>query len=59
MPGGLIIIILMAQQVRNLPAMQGSQETQAPFAGREDPLGKEMATHTRTLAWNVPWTEEL
>ena len=45
----------MAQQIKRLPAMQ---ETQAPFLGREDPLEKKMATHARTFAWKIPWTEE-
>ena len=41
--------------VKHLPAMQ---ETQVPSLGREDPLEKEMATHSSTLAWKIPWTEE-
>ena len=45
----------MAQMVKNLPAMQ---ETQVQSLGQEDPLEKEMATHSRILAWSVPWTEE-
>jgi len=48
----------MAQQIKTLPAMQETLETQAPFLGREDPLEKEMATHARTFAWKTPWTEE-
>ena len=40
---------------KNLPAIQ---ETQVRFLGWEDPLEKEMATHTSTLAWRIPWTEE-
>ena len=46
---------LMAQLVKNLPAMQ---ETWVHSLGREDPLEKEMETHSRTLAWKIPWTEE-
>ena len=46
---------LMAQTVKNLPAMQ---ETQFQSLGQEDPLEKEMATHSSILAWGVPWTEE-
>ena len=46
---------LVAQSVKNLPAMQ---ETWVRFLGREDPLEKEMATHSRILAWRIPWTEE-
>ena len=41
---------------KNLPAMQ---ETQVQSLGREDPLEKGMATHSRTLAWRIPWTERL
>ena len=33
-------------------------EIQVPSLGREDPLEKEMATHSRILAWRIPWTEE-
>ena len=45
----------MAQMVKNLPAMQ---ETQIQALGQEDPLEKEMATHSRIPAWRIPWTEE-
>ena len=41
--------------VKHLPAMQ---ETQVRSLGREDPLEKEMATHSSTLAWKIPWMEE-
>ena len=41
--------------VKNLPAMQ---EPQVRSLGREDPLEKEMATHSSILAWETPWTEE-
>ena len=43
----------MAQLVKNLPAMQ---ETQVRSLGWEDPLEKEMATHSSILAWRIPWT---
>ena len=46
---------LVAQTVKRLPAMQ---ETQVRFLGREDPLEKEMAIHSSTLAWKIPWMEE-
>ena len=46
---------LVAQMVKNLPAMQ---ETQIRSLGWEDPLEKEMATHSSILAWRIPWTEE-
>ena len=42
---------LVAQSVKNLPAMQ---ETWVQFLGREDPLEKEMATHSSILAWRIP-----
>ena len=45
----------VVQMVRNLPAMQ---ETWVPSLGQEDPLEKEMATHSRILAWRIPWTDE-
>ena len=45
----------MAQMVKNLPA---KQETQVQYLDREDPLEKEMATHSSILAWKTPWTEE-
>ena len=35
-----------------------TQETWVQSLGREDPLEKEMATHSSTLAWEIPWTEE-
>ena len=41
--------------VKNLPTMQ---ETQVQSLGWEDPLEKEMATHSRILAWRIPWTQE-
>ena len=46
---------LVAQLVKNLPAMQ---ETWVQSLGQEDPLEKEMATHSSSLAWRIPWTEE-
>ena len=45
--------------VKNMPAMQEPQETQVQSLGGEDPLEKEMATHSSILAWEIPWTEEL
>ena len=41
--------------VKNLPAVQ---ETWVQSLGREDPLEKEMASHSSILAWRIPWTEE-
>ena len=46
---------LVAQMVKNLPAMQ---KTQAWSLGWENPLEKGMATHSSILAWRIPWTEE-
>ena len=46
---------LVAQTVKNLPAMQ---ETWVQSLGQEDPLEKEMATHSSILAWKIPWAEE-
>ena len=45
----------MAQTVKNLPAMQ---ETRVRSLDGEDPLEKEMATHSSIVAWEIPWTEE-
>ena len=45
----------VARLVKNVPAMQ---ETWVQSPGREDPLEKEMATHSSILAWRIPWTEE-
>ena len=46
---------LVAQRLKCLPAMQ---ETWVRSLGWEDPLEKEMATHSSILAWRIPWTEE-
>ena len=46
---------LVAQRLKCLPGMQ---ETWAQSLGREDPLEKEIATHSSTLAWRIPWREE-
>ena len=45
----------MAHMVKNLPAME---ETWVQSLDREDPLEQEMATHSRILAWRIPWKEE-
>ena len=44
--------------VKNLPAMQDSQETQVQSLGQKDPLEEGTATHSSILAWRIPWTEE-
>ena len=46
---------LVAQSVKNLPAVQ---ETRVRSLGWEDPLEKEMASHSSILAWKLSWTEE-
>ena len=46
---------LVAQMVKRLPAMW---ETGVRFLGRDDALEKEMAIHSSTLAWKIPWREE-
>ena len=46
---------LLDQTVKRLPAMQ---ETQIRSLDWKDPLEKEIATHSSTLAWKIPWTEE-
>ena len=48
-------VSLIAQLVNHLLARQ---ETQVQFLGWEDPLEKEMETHSSILAWRIPWTEE-
>ena len=50
-PGGSV--------VKNLPAIQETQETQVQSLGQEDPLEKEMATHSSLLACRIPWTASL
>ena len=50
-----ILIDYIAQLVKNLPAMQ---ETRVRSLGRKDPLEKEMAIYSSTLAWEIPRTEE-
>ena len=51
----------MTQWQKNLPAkreMTAKQETQAISMGWDNPLEKEMATHSNILAWRMPWTDE-
>ena len=51
-----IWVSLVVQKVKTLPTMQ---ETQVQSLGWEDSLEEEMATNSSTLAWRIPWTEEL
>ena len=46
---------LVAQRLKHLPPMQ---ETRVRFLGQEDPLEKEMVTHSSILAWRIPWMEK-
>ena len=46
---------LVSQMVKHQPAVQ---ETWVQSLGQEDPLAKEMVTHSSILAWEIPWTEE-
>ena len=48
-------LAVVAQTVKHLPVMW---ETRVQSLGQEDPLEKEMETHSSTLAWKMPWTEE-
>ena len=48
----------MAEQVKNPPVMQETQEMWVQSLGWEDPLEKEMATYSSILAWKTPWTKE-
>ena len=49
---------VVGQWVKNLPAVQETQEMQIVSLGQEDSLEKEMATESSILAWEIPWTEE-
>ena len=51
----LFLTLMVAQMVKCLPTMQ---ETWVRSLGWEDPLEKEMATHSSILAWEIPWTED-
>ena len=51
----ILLYSLVGETVKRLPAMR---ETRVRFLGWEDPLEKEMAIHSSTLAWKIPWTEE-
>ena len=49
----------MAQVIKNLPAVQETQEIQVWSLGREDPLEEGTAAHFSILTWKIPWTEDL
>ena len=44
--------------IKNPPASEGDMKTGLPSLGQEDPLEEGTATHSRILAWRIPWTEE-
>ena len=44
--------------LRSVKRLRATLETRVRSLGQEDPLAKEMATHSSTLAWRIPWTEE-
>ena len=50
---------LIVQVIKNLPAIQETQEMQVQSLDPEDPLEEEMATHSIILDWKIPWTENL
>ena len=50
-----LLVFPVVQMVKSLPA---TQETQVQSLGQEDPLEKEMASHSSILAYRIPWTEE-
>ena len=52
---GILEASLVAQRLKRLPAMW---ETWVQSLGQEDPLEREMTTHSSILAWRIPWTEE-
>ena len=56
--GHLTRASLIVKWVKNLPAMQETQELPVPSVGQEDSLEKAIATHSNILAWEIPWTEE-
>ena len=48
----------MAQRVKNRPAIQETPAMRVRSLGWKDPLEEEMVTHSSTLVWKIPWTEE-
>ena len=54
----ILLNLMVAQWVKNPPAVQKMQETWVWSLGQEDPLEEDMETHSSTLAWRISWTEE-
>ena len=52
-------VLVMAHQVKNLSALQETQEMQVGSPGREDPLEEDMAAHSSILAWRLLWKSSL
>ena len=48
----------VARWLKNLPALQESEEVWVRYLGGKDPLEEGMATHSSILAWRIPWTED-
>ena len=55
----LMLFVWASLVAQRLKRLLGMRETRVRSLGREDPLEKEMATHSSTLAWKIPWTEDL
>ena len=53
-----VCVCIIDSAVKNPLAMKEKRETRVQSLGQEDPLEEEMATHSRILAWRIPWTEE-
>ena len=51
-------ILGLGQILKNLPAIQETQETHVWYLAQENPLEEEMDTHSSVLVWRIPWTEE-
>ena len=56
--GGFCLFFFASQVAQRLKRLPGTRETWVQSLGREDRLEKEMATHSSTLAWRIPWREE-
>ena len=54
----VFVVSLVAQWIKNLPAMQETQVMWVRSLAQEDPLDEGMAMHSNILAWKIPWTEE-
>ena len=57
-PAYIILGFPGSSAVKNLPAVQETQEMRVQSLGQEDPLEESLATNSSVLAWEIPWTEE-